>query len=40
MDKAALGMAMDYKLTTVIFAMKADNILGVVEGKAIGTKIS
>jgi uridylate kinase len=41
MDKAALGMAMDYKLTTVIFdTMKAGNILGVVQGKAIGTKIS
>jgi len=41
MDKAALGMAMDYKLTTVIFdTMKAGNILGVVEGKAIGTRIS
>jgi uridylate kinase len=41
MDKAALGMAMDYKLTTVIFdTMKADNILGVVQGKSIGTKIS
>jgi len=41
MDKAALGMAMDYNLTTVIFdTMKAGNILGVVQGKAIGTKIS
>jgi uridylate kinase len=41
MDKAALGMAMDYNLTTVIFdTMKAGNILGVVQGKAIGTKVS
>lgn len=40
MDKAALGMAMDYNLTTIIFdAMKPGSILAVVQGKAIGTKI-
>jgi uridylate kinase len=41
MDKAAMALAMDYKLPVVVFAaMEAGNILKVVEGHAVGTTIS
>jgi len=41
MDKAALGLAMEYKLQLVIFdAMQAGNILKAAHGEAVGTKIS
>lgn len=41
MDKAAMGLAMEYRLPIVAFnAMGADNLLKVVQGQAIGTTIS
>ncbi len=41
MDKAALGLAMEQHMPLIIFdAMQPGNILEVVQGKAVGTKIS
>ena len=41
MDKAAMGLAMENSMPVVVFeAMKADNILKVVQGENIGTTIS
>ncbi len=41
MDKAAMGLAMEQKMPIVIFdAMKAGNILSVIQGEPIGTTIS
>lgn len=41
MDKAAMGLAMEYEMPVVVFeAMKADNILKVVQGAKVGTTIS
>ncbi len=41
MDKAAMGLAMEQKMPITIFdAMKAGNILSVVQGNPIGTTIS
>lgn len=41
MDKAAMGLAMEYAMPVVVFeAMKPGNILRVVEGKTVGTTIS
>lgn len=41
MDKAAMGLAMDNDMPIVVFeAMKAGNILKVVEGKPVGTTIN
>ncbi len=41
MDKAAMGLAMEYKMPVVVFeCMKAGNILKVVEGAEVGTTIS
>ncbi len=41
MDKAALGLAMEQKMPVIVFdAMVAGNISGVIEGDAIGTKVS
>jgi len=41
MDKAALGLAMEYGMPLIIFnAMEADNILKIVNGEPIGTKIA
>ena len=40
MDKAALGLAMEHKMPVIIFdGMKADNLLKIVEGESVGTKI-
>lgn len=41
MDKAAMGLAMEQKMPLIIFdAMKPDNILNLVRGQTVGTKIS
>lgn len=41
MDKAALGLAMEQEMPVIVFnPMEAGNILRVVQGEAIGTKIS
>ena len=41
MDKAAMGLAMENNMPVIVFeAMKADNLLKVVQGKAVGTTIS
>lgn len=41
MDKAALGMALEYKLPIVVFdAMQPDNILKAATGQTAGTTIS
>lgn len=41
MDKAAIGMALEHSMPIIIFdAMKPDNILNVVSGKTVGTKLS
>lgn len=40
MDKAALGLAMEYKLPIVVFdAMQPENILKAATGEVVGTKI-
>jgi len=40
MDKAALGLAMDHKMKVIVFdSFGKDNLLKVVKGKNIGTKI-
>jgi uridylate kinase len=40
MDKAALGLAMEHQLPTIVFnALESGNIATAVSGKAIGTKI-
>lgn len=40
MDKAALGLAMDHKMNVIVFdSLGKDNLLKVVQGKNIGTKI-
>lgn len=40
MDKAALGLAMEHNLPIIVFdAMHAGNLLKVVNGEAVGTKI-
>jgi len=40
MDKAALGLAMDHKMNVIVFdSFGIDNLLKVVQGKNIGTKI-
>lgn len=41
MDKAALGLAMEQHMPVIVFdPMKPDNIVKVVQGEQIGTKIS
>jgi uridylate kinase len=41
MDKAAFGLAMDHKLSIIVFdALTENNITRVAAGEAIGTKIS
>lgn len=41
MDKAAMGLAMDYKMPLVIFdLLQAGNIAKVVGGESVGTKVS
>lgn len=41
MDKAALGLAMDYELPVVIFdLLRDDNIVRAVRGEQVGTKVS
>lgn len=41
MDKAALGLAMEYQLPVIVFdPMKPGNIARVVAGEPVGTKIS
>jgi uridylate kinase len=41
MDKAAMGLAMENSMPVIVFeAMKADNLLKVVQGEAVGTTIS
>jgi uridylate kinase len=41
MDKAALGLAMEYQMPVIVFnAEKSGNILDVVNGQAVGTTIS
>lgn len=41
MDKAALGLALEQKMPLIIFdSMIKDNILKVIQGEPIGTKIS
>lgn len=41
MDKAAMGLAMENNMPVIVFeAMKADNLLKVVQGEAVGTTIS
>ena len=41
MDKAALGLAMEQHKSIIVFdVMQADNLLKIVQGEAIGTKIS
>lgn len=41
MDKAALGLAMEQKMPVVVFdAMTKDNILRVVQGDVVGTRVS
>ncbi len=40
MDKAALGLAMEHQMPVVVFnALKAGNLLKIVQGKLVGTKI-
>jgi len=41
MDKAALGLAMEQNMPVTIFELgKEDNILKVVSGENIGTRVS
>lgn len=41
MDKAAMGLALEHKMPIIVFdAMKQNNILAVVSGESVGTKIS
>lgn len=41
MDKAALGLAMEHGMPTIVFnAFKEDNLLKVVNGEQVGTTIS
>ena len=41
MDKAALGLAMEQHKPIIVFdVMQADNLLKIVTGESIGTKIS
>ncbi len=41
MDKAAMGLAMENNMPVIVFeAMKADNLLKVVQGEDVGTTIS
>ena len=41
MDKAALGLAMEQKIPLIIYdAMTTDNLVNIVQGENIGTKIS
>jgi uridylate kinase len=41
MDKAALGLAMEYQMPVIVFnAEKSGNILDVVNGQVVGTTIS
>lgn len=41
MDKAALGLAMEQKMPIIIFdTLQTDNLVNVIAGKAVGTKIS
>jgi uridylate kinase len=41
MDKAAMGLAMEQEMPIVVFkAMEPGNILKLVQGKAVGTKIA
>lgn len=41
MDKAAMGLAMEQNMPIVVFdAMQPDNLLRLVRGEAIGTKVS
>ena len=40
MDQAALGLAMEQKMPVVVFdALKADNLLKICQGEAVGTRI-
>jgi uridylate kinase len=41
MDKAAFGLAMEHKMPIIVFdAMKQDNLVKVVSGDPIGTRVS
>lgn len=41
MDKAALGLAMEHNMPVVVFdAKEPGNIVGVIQGQSIGTKVS
>ncbi len=41
MDKAALGLAMEQKIPLIIYdAMTTDNLVNIIKGENIGTKIS
>lgn len=41
LDKAAMGLALEHEMPIVVFdAMKPNNILKVVQGNAVGTKIA
>lgn len=41
MDKAALGLAMEQHMPIIVFdAMRPDNLIKIVQGESIGTKIS
>ncbi len=41
MDKSAVGMALEHQMPIIVFdAMKPNNILDVVSGQPVGTKIS
>jgi uridylate kinase len=41
MDRAALGLAVEHNVHVVVFdIMKPDNLLKIVQGEAIGTKLS
>ena len=41
MDKAAIGLAMEQNMPIIIFdALEQSNVLGVLQGKTVGTKIS
>jgi uridylate kinase len=41
MDKAALGLAMEHQMPIIVFdAMQPDNLLHVVQGASVGTRIA
>jgi uridylate kinase len=41
MDKAALGLAMELGMPVIVYdAMTPDNLLNIVKGKSVGTKVS